>query len=99
MIARSQLLQANYFFIPPSSFLARQSYLIDALGSGKLVADAPSADGSSKPKNPLTDPGGMDGMMEQLKKSMVMMVPQTVIMGWINFFFSGFVLSEHAELM
>ena len=45
------------------------------------------------PKNPLTDPAAMEPMMEQGKKSLVMMVPQTVIMGWINFFFSGFVLS------
>lgn len=34
----------------------------------------------------------MDGMMEGMKKQMVMMIPQTIIMGWINFFFSGFVL-------
>lgn len=46
------------------------------------------------PKNPLSDPNQMEAMMEQAKKSMVMMVPQTVIMGWINYFFTGFVLSE-----
>jgi ER membrane protein complex subunit 3 len=38
----------------------------------------------------------MDGMMGGMKTQMVMMVPQMVIMGWINFFFQGFVLSEHA---
>lgn len=37
----------------------------------------------------------MEAMMEQAKKSMVMMIPQTVIMGWINYFFTGFVLSEY----
>jgi hypothetical protein len=36
----------------------------------------------------------MDGMMAGMKAQMVMMVPQMVIMGWINFFFQGFVLSE-----
>lgn len=36
----------------------------------------------------------MDGMMAGMKTQMVMMVPQMVIMGWINFFFQGFVLSE-----
>jgi hypothetical protein len=46
------------------------------------------------PKNPLSDPNQMEAMMEQAKKSMVMMIPQTVIMGWINYFFTGFVLSE-----
>jgi len=32
--------------------------------------------------------------MAGMKTQMVMMVPQMVIMGWINFFFQGFVLSE-----
>ena len=44
------------------------------------------------PGNPLTDPGGMDQMMNMMKANMVQFIPQTVIMGWINFFFSGFVL-------
>ncbi|KAF9055228.1 DUF850-domain-containing protein [Hymenopellis radicata] len=37
-------------------------------------------------------PAAMDGMMAGMKTQMVMMVPQMVIMGWINFFFQGFVL-------
>jgi hypothetical protein len=37
----------------------------------------------------------MDGMMAGMKAQMVMMVPQMVIMAWINFFFQGFVLSEY----
>lgn len=36
----------------------------------------------------------MDGMMDGLKKQAVMMVPNMVIMQWINTFFSGFVLSK-----
>lgn len=36
----------------------------------------------------------MEGMMDGMKKQLVMMVPQMVIMGWINFFFQGFVASE-----
>lgn len=47
------------------------------------------------PKNPLSDPAQMDQMMDMAKKSMVSMVPQTVIMGWINYFFTGFVLSTY----
>lgn len=39
----------------------------------------------------------MDGMMAGMKTQMVMMVPQMVIMGWINFFFQGFVLSESLQ--
>jgi len=34
----------------------------------------------------------MEGMMDGMKKQAVMMVPNMVIMQWINMFFSGFVL-------
>ena len=55
---------------------------------GPVKGDAPTT-----PPNPLSDPAAMDGMMSGMKTQMVMMVPQMVIMGWINFFFQGFVLS------
>ena len=35
----------------------------------------------------------MEGMMGVMKNQAVMMIPQMIIMGWINFFFQGFVLS------
>jgi len=35
----------------------------------------------------------MDGMMAGMRTQMVMMVPQMIVMGWINFFFEGFILS------
>ena len=41
----------------------------------------------------LTDPAMMEGMMGGMKNQFVTMVPQMLIMGWVNFFFSGFVLS------
>ncbi|KAJ3378896.1 ER membrane complex subunit 3 [Entophlyctis sp. JEL0112] len=34
----------------------------------------------------------MTNLMDGLKKNMMMVVPQTIIMAWINFFFSGFIL-------
>ena len=43
--------------------------------------------------NPMTDPAAMEGMMGMMKGNMAMMVPQTLIMGWINAFFAGFVIS------
>lgn len=50
-------------------------------------------DGSAVPPNPL-DPAAMDGMIGMIKKQAIMFVPQSVLMGWINLFFSGFVLSR-----
>lgn len=40
----------------------------------------------------MTDPAAMEGMMGAMKGNVAMMVPQTLIMGWINAFFAGFVL-------
>ncbi|KKK25855.1 hypothetical protein ARAM_000485 [Aspergillus rambellii] len=44
------------------------------------------------PANPMTDPAGMEAMMGMMKGNMMMMIPQTLIMSWINAFFSGFVI-------
>jgi hypothetical protein len=61
--------------------------------SGIYLKDGPpKGDEPVRPPNPLTDPAAMDGMMGGMKTQLVMMVPQMVIMGWINFFFNGFVL-------
>jgi ER membrane protein complex subunit 3 len=67
---------------------------MDAYEAGSYLKDGPPKDDSAPaPPNPMTDPAAMDGMMAGMKTQMVMMVPQMVIMGWINFFFQGFVLS------
>jgi len=53
------------------------------------------------PPNLFSDPSQMDNMMSQFKTQTVIMIPQMVIMGWVNFFFSGFVASkcaDHVEL-
>jgi len=68
--------------------------LCEAFEAGSYLKDGPPKRGdNSAPLNPLTDPSAMDGMMAGMKTQMVMMVPQMVIMGWINFFFQGFLLS------
>lgn len=48
--------------------------------------------------NPMTDPAAMEGMMGMMKGNMAMMIPQTLIMSWINAFFAGFVISESPGL-
>ena len=58
------------------------------VGSGWAQSGSNHNFSSSTPPNPLTDPAAMDGMMAGMKTQMVMMVPQMVIMGWINFFFN-----------
>ncbi|KAF1996735.1 transmembrane protein [Amniculicola lignicola CBS 123094] len=78
--------------LSPSSFQARKAYFVEAYKEGKFLAD-PENRGKPRP-NPMTDPAAMEGMMGMMKGNMAMMIPQTLIMGWINAFFSGFVIMK-----
>ena len=97
-IVRSNILRisATHSPIPPPFYTAISHHLSEAFAAGTYLKDGPptTGEGPTPPPNPLTDPGAMDGMMAGMKTQMVMMVPQMVIMAWINFFFQGFVLSE-----
>ena len=85
-------LRNNSHILPRSSFISRRTYLVTAFKEGKLLAE-PSKKGQPK-ANPLTDPSQMEGMMGMMKGNVAMMVPQTLIMGWVNAFFSGYVLRK-----
>lgn len=97
-VLRSQVLRATASRspIPPHIFHAISLHLDEAFAAGKYLKDGPLKQGEAPPAAPniLSDPGAMDGMMAGMKTQMVMMIPQMVIMGWINFFFQGFVLSK-----
>ncbi|KAG7449244.1 uncharacterized protein BT62DRAFT_979281 [Guyanagaster necrorhizus] len=95
-LARSQILRATSAYSPisPVFYHSISKHLSDSFEAGAYLKDGPTKEGEapSSPPNPITDPAAMDGMMAGMKTQMVMMVPQMVIMGWINFFFQGFVL-------
>ena len=84
-------LRTNANVISPASFQARKDYLVNAYEKGDFLKD-PDKKGQAA-ANPMTDPAAMEGMMGMMKGNMAMMIPQTLIMGWINAFFSGFVIS------
>lgn len=85
-------LRMNGNVLSPASFQARKDYLITQYQNGAFLKE-PEKKGQAAP-NPMTDPAAMEGMMGMMKGNMTMIVPQTLIMGWINAFFSGFVISE-----
>jgi hypothetical protein len=91
-LVRGINLRANANVLSPASFQARKSYMVSAFQEGKFLAE-PEARGKPRP-NPMSDPAAMEGMMGMMKGNMAMMIPQTLIMGWINAFFSGFVISK-----
>jgi hypothetical protein len=80
--------------IPLHFYQAISQDLSKAFAEGTYLKDGPPKQGETTvPPNPLSDPAAMDGMMAGMRTQMVMMVPQMIVMGWINFFFEGFVLS------
>lgn len=90
---RSAILRQNGSVLTPTAFSKRKQYLIESFKEGKYLKLSPPKEGEQQlPPNPLSDPDQMDSMMDGMKKQMVMFIPQTVIMGWINSFFSGFIL-------
>lgn len=85
-------LRNNANVVSPASFQARKDYTITQFENGAYLKDPDRKNGA--PANPMTDPAAMEGMMGMMKGNMTMMIPQTLIMSWINAFFSGFVISE-----
>ncbi|KAI8846670.1 integral membrane protein DUF106-domain-containing protein [Chytridium lagenaria] len=86
-LLQSALMRARFFRgdgtteIPAHAFNARRNYLSTAFEKNTYLKNP---DGG--------DPSSMETMMNAMKQNMAMLIPQTVIMSWITFFFSGFVL-------
>ena len=86
ILLRSRMLRVNGGFIPAKGFYSRKQFF-NSKESGALVVNAKDRGGAP---NPMSDPSMMTDMM---KGNMSFMVPQMLIMGWINYFFSGFLTS------
>jgi hypothetical protein len=84
-------LRAHSNAISPTAFRARKERFAADAEKGAFLAEPENR--GQPPANPLTDPAMMEGMMGMMKGNVAMMVSQTLIMGWINAFFSGFVIS------
>lgn len=91
-LMRGVNLRNNYQQLSPSSFAARKAYMVQAYKDGTFLAE-PEMRGQPK-GNPMADPAAMEGMMGMMKGQVAMMVPQSLIMGWINAFFSGYVIMK-----
>lgn len=90
-LARGIALRTNYHSLTKKSFEARRETLTANYESGAYLKE-PDRKGQP-PANPLSDPSQMDGMMGMMKNNMAMIIPNTLIMSWINAFFSGYVIS------
>jgi hypothetical protein len=95
-LMRGASLHNNNHAISPTAFRARKAQFAAAVKEGSYLAEPENR--GKPPANPMTDPAMMEGMMGMMKGNMTMMISQTLIMGWINSFFSGFVISTLAAM-
>ncbi|RCI09676.1 hypothetical protein L249_3830 [Ophiocordyceps polyrhachis-furcata BCC 54312] len=91
-LARGLALRSNFHVLSQRAFESRRQTLADGYESGAFLKD-PDRKGQP-PANPLSDPSQMDGMMSMMKNNMAMIIPNTLIMSWINAFFSGYVIMK-----
>lgn len=76
----------NGRFLSPGAFASRKQYF-NAKGTG-VLREMKKKGGSSAP-NPMADPSGM---MDMMKNNVTFLVPNMLMMTFISYFFSGFVL-------
>jgi hypothetical protein len=88
---RGANLRINANVVSNTAFQNREAFFVSSAKDGSFLADPDNR--GKPPPNPMSDPAMMEGMMGMMKGNVAMMVPQTLIMGWINAFFSGFVIS------
>lgn len=88
-------LRNNFMHLSKKEFEMRREYLVGAIREGKFLKSGPDQGKDGAPPNPMSDPAAMEGMMGMMKGNMVMMIPQQLIMMWINAFFAGFVVCEY----
>ncbi len=91
-IKKAQLLKQHFWNVPKKDFESRQTYLSENLANGSYLAEPVQE--NQQPPNPLTDPGASDAMLGMAKNSFGNFAAQTLMMGWVNFFFAGFVLMK-----
>ncbi|KOS19193.1 ER membrane protein complex subunit 3 [Escovopsis weberi] len=91
-LAHGVNLRSNYHVLSQKSFENRREVLVAGFESGAYLKE-PDRKGQAPP-NPMTDPNAMEGMMGMMKNNMAMIIPNTLIMSWINAFFSGYVIMK-----
>jgi ER membrane protein complex subunit 3 len=85
-LARSRIVRENSDKIPASSFYMRRDYLTNTV----LVVPP------TNPDSPLDNMAAMENfnMGDMVKNNMAMVVSQILMMTWVEYFFSGFVLGK-----
>ncbi|ODQ64297.1 transmembrane protein [Nadsonia fulvescens var. elongata DSM 6958] len=90
-LVRAINLRNNGVVLMKESYDARVTILSENLKNGAYIDPANPAGSMNGSSNPL-DPKALETMLPMLKSQVMMFVPQTLMMSWVNFFFAGFIV-------
>lgn len=91
-LTRLQNYRKNHnVLIYSNEYDTKRNYLAAEYSGDKYLQKKPETD-PNQPQNPFGDASSNDFMMQAAKGSMAQMIPQSVIMWWVNYFFKGYVI-------
>jgi len=88
LLRRCQRFRAHASFLPPSAYRLRKKFYL----TSAFVEPAPQLDADGKEIAPEASPQDPLAAVGMMKQNMLTMVPNMLMMGWVSYFFSGFVL-------
>lgn len=91
LLRRSQRFRAHAAYLPREAYKLRKKYYITTAFADPVVPaeGSPESEKAAAEATAQQDPLAMVGMMKQ---NMMTVLPNMLMMGWVSFFFSGFVL-------
>lgn len=91
ILRKVSLFKANNWNLTDESFTSRKGYLIEILSNGSLL---PKEETKVADEQPQIDTAATDTMMNLMKNQFGTMAAQYVMMGWVNYFYAGFILMK-----
>ncbi|KAH3762040.1 ER membrane protein complex subunit 3 [Pelomyxa schiedti] len=100
-LMRANKLHTRSCFLPLSAFRQRKAYFCSSNGGILAQPAVIAAENSAKNTNSTPSIPSLPGMpamldqnsmMDMMKNNVTMMVPQLLLMSWVSFFFSGFLV-------
>lgn len=85
LLQRSKRLRAHNKYLTPAAFKMRKAFFVS-----KAFKEPPKGEEQKQEVAPPADPS--QAMVGMVKQNILMMGPQMLLMGWVNYFFTGFVL-------
>lgn len=83
---RARCFRENNSVLSPEDFEIRKKYFIEKLNSTEFHAKSPSENNDNDPLAAFNDPSSNEALMQMAKGNLMNYIPQTLIMGWVNYF-------------